>query len=80
MNSSGNLASGDKIGIVPATLYVAMSVATSINGATRTIPVNTTGGDCKAKCSEIAMLTAVPRDWPKMRIRDGGMPTCWISK
>lgn len=79
-NSAGNLATGDKIGIVPATRYVATSIATSTNGATRTAPANNTGGDCKANCSETARLTAVPSDCPKMRMRDDGIPATFIAQ
>ena len=53
LNSGGNLASGDRIEMEPAIRYVATSIATSTNGALRTVPANAAGGDCKAKWSEI---------------------------
>ncbi len=79
LNNTGNLASGDSIGVVPATQYVDINVTTSINGATRIVPAKTTGGERKAQCFDTASATVVPRDWPKIRILDGEMPTTSIA-
>ena len=34
---------------------------------------------CSAKYSVAARLTALPRDWAKMRVRQGGAPTTFIA-
>jgi hypothetical protein len=55
------------MGMIPIQ-YVDASIGTLANGATKTMPAKTAGGDYRAKWLETATLTIVPNKWPKIRI------------
>ena len=59
--------------------YVGTSVGTLTKGAIRIVPAKTLGEDCKVNYSETAKLKVIPREWLKMRIRDGGIPATFIA-
>ena len=47
-------------------------------GAMRTALAKLTGGDRRAKCSDIASVTA-PMEWPKIMILDCGIPAVFMA-